>query len=199
MFVNMTRAELVLWALLSAWVYWTFFGSHAHAQCPHEPDHVLLGRTFVSERGWRTETDDAQAIWEVVLVRMEAHDETVREAVCALSERLHGGTVSRSWLQHLRADGSRPAGLRATWETPRRTRDGTVLPSRREAWLATLAQAAALIADGALAPRICERPPVTWGSHADVAWRRRTGHTFTEIDCGRTVNLFGVVGPRRSR
>lgn len=158
------------------------------AEAQHEPDELLLARSCVSERGWRTETDDCAAIAEVVRARMERRGETFATAIRALAPRLHGGTIDdRLWLLDLDEDAHRPRGLGATWD---RERTGG-LSSRRDAWLATLAEARAILAGEVPSP--CVERPEHWGSRADVARRRARGFRWRTVDCGETANLYGFL------
>lgn len=183
--------------------------ARARAQCPEElrdvPTHVLLARTCVSERGWRAETDDCAAIYEVVAEHARAHGMSTRSAICDLSPRLHGADVEldRPWLRDLHEDGRRPRGLRVAWERPRcrgaRVRgecpEELAETPRREVWLATVAEAAALLAGGV--EPVCASPPRAWGSDADLRRRREQGFGWREVECGETANHFGSVLARR--
>jgi hypothetical protein len=179
-----TTVGLVAWLLLAG-----LLASTAHCQ-----DHVLLARTCVSERGWRTDTHDCAAIYETAMHRVTEHGVTIRSAIRALSPRLHGDpcSVGRSWLCDLAPDLHRPAALHAHRAAPRRGG----LPSRRSAWEATLVEAAALLTGSV--PPVCPELPSTWGSDADLRRRRLAGYRWEEIDCGPTLNHFGRLY-RRTR
>ena len=154
-----------------------------------QPDHVLLARTCISERGFRVETDDCAAIGLVVRARMERRGETFRDAIRALAPRLHGGTItSRTWLLRIEEDCRRPRGLGATWDRARGD-----LPSRRDACLATMAEARAIV-DGTRT-LVCERMPEHWGSRADTERRRRAGYRWRDAVClgAVFVNRFGFL------
>lgn len=204
---RMLKGATGLWAALV--LVRLLLPSIAVAQCPAElrdvPTHVLLARTCVSERGWRAETNDCAAIAEVAQLYAVTHAVPVRSALCALSPTLHGAdeeAVGRRWLRDLAADGHRPRHLRVAWEAERcsaprvsgRCPAGHALPARRDVWLATVAEAEALLTS---ARNVCAEPPRTWGSDSDLARRRRTGFGWREVDCGLTVNHFGVVLRRR--
>lgn len=159
---------------------------------------LLLARTCVSERGWRTETTDCRAIAEVARHRVDARGVSLEVAIRQLSPRLHiEGVVARPWILDLADAGNRPDGLRTTWTEPRcavrriagHCPDDSVLPSRRDAWLATLDEARRIVA-GEL-PSPCAERPSRWGSRADVARGRRSGHVWVPVDCGETRNRFG--------
>jgi Ni/Co efflux regulator RcnB len=175
------------------------------APCVREPDHVLLARHCVSERGWRLDTADCAAIFEVVLARMEPGD-SLRDALCRQGPHLHHGTITRRrWLLDLDEDGHRPEGLEVPWTTS----VAAIGSSRRDAWLYTLEETALLIdrwRAGAHVP-VCEREPRAWGSDGDLRERRRRGYRWVEVRCVlpivdaggvvletlETVNHFGVV------
>jgi len=160
---------------------------------PDDPAVLLLARTCVSERGWRTETDDCAAIGAVARYQAGARGVTLAAALRALSPRLHGAPcrVSRGWLCGLDHSGERPAGLRAPWERPR----AGGRPSRRDAWLATLNAARGIVAGTVPSP--CAGEPHAWGSELDLRRRRLAGYGWRAVDCGATVNRFGVVLRRR--
>lgn len=159
--------------------------STCSVRAQHEPDFLLLARSCVSERGWRTDTDDCAAIAEVVRDRMDRRDESFSSSIRALAPRLHGGTITdRLWLLDLDEDAHRPAGLGVSWTRPRGE-----LPSRREAWLATLDEARSILAGTRPSP--CVERPRHWGSRADVARRRARGFRWVSVDCGNVVNLYG--------
>lgn len=169
-------------------------------QAREDDPALLLARTCVSERGWRLETDDCAAIYEVALVRSRRHHETLAGALRALSPRLHGTGVSRSWLTDLDVDAHLPRGWRgARWTA----RGGCALTerrgrcvARREDWVATLEQARALVTG--TVPRVCASPPTAWGSTSDLRAGRARGGVWAEISCGETRNHFGVwLDPRR--
>mgnify|MGYP001590497666 CR=1 FL=1 len=173
---------LVLWALamLGAWCWLT---GPAHGQDPA----TMLARTCVSEAGWSPGAD-CPAIAAVARWRARAHhDGDLRAALRALSPRLHGSpcSVTRGWLCDLDPDGHRPAGLGAPWVR--------VLPSigssRRDAWLAVLVTARALVDVPAREP--CAVEPHAWGSGADLRRRALAGYLWRETDCGPTRNHFG--------
>ena len=154
-----------------------------------QPDHVLLARTCISERGFRTETSDCQAIGLVVRARMARRGETFRDAIRALAPRLHGGTItSRTWLLGIEEDCRRPRGLGATWSVPRGD-----LPSRRDACLATMTEARAIV-DGTRTLD-CSSPPTAWGSTDDLRRRRLAGYRWRPAICeGATfANHFGTL------
>jgi len=138
---------------------------------------VMLARTCVSERGWAVESDDCAAIAEVVRGRMERTGESWVEALGELSTRLLGDApIGRPWLRGL-VDERRPDGWRlARWE------------SHRDAWLRTLEEARALIAEER---RVCSSAPVSWGSADDVRRRAGRGARWHEVECGETLNRFG--------
>jgi hypothetical protein len=180
----------------------------ASADCPDVPTHVLLGRQCVSERGWRTETNDCAAFYETALEHARLNDLSIRAAICDLSSHVlddDSEITARRWLLDLDEDGHRPEGLRVPWTVERcsvarvwvdgvRTCPGTVLPSRRDAWLTTLDETGLLVAGRSLRPvPVCASPPRAWGSDADLRWRARSGFAFDEVDCGETVNHFGRV------
>lgn len=184
--------------------------SVAEATCPRElrdvPTEVLLGRSCVSERGWRAETNDCAAIYETAVRTAEVLELSVRDAICVLSPTLHGdddAAVDRRWLRDLDADGHRPRGLRVAWERERCSAprvdgecpEGRSAPPRRDVWLATLEEARELLS-GARAP-VCSSPPRAWGSDSDLRRRRLAGLGWREADCGETANHFGVVLRRR--
>ena len=151
------------------------------ARAAAQSDALMLARTCVSERGWRTETTDCRAIGEVVRSRMERHSETWRQAMRALSPRLHGGTVAtRLWRLELDESDARPRHLgRARWEG-----------MRLDAWRATLAEARAIIAGEVASP--CASRPMAWGSPEDLRRRERlSGRRWVPVDCGESVNRFG--------
>lgn len=150
---------------------------------------LLLARTCVSERGWRTETDDCAAIGAVARYQARARGVSLAGALRALSPRLHGSpcSVSRTWLCTLDPDGGRPAGLGAPWARV----VASLGRSRRDAWLATLAEARAIVAG--TVPDPCAAEVRAWGSEADVRRRRLAGYGWRDVDCGDTRNRFGVV------
>lgn len=177
------RAVLVALALVLACALLSAAPAEAQA------DHVLLARTAISERGFRTDTDDMAGIALVARARMERRGETFAQAIRALAPRLHGGTITaRLWLLDIDEDCHRPRGIDATWETPRGER-----PSRRDACLATMAEARAIV-DGTRS-LACERTPEHWGSRADTERRRRAGYRWRDAACpGATfVNRFGFL------
>lgn len=178
------------WGVTLAAMVW-LWANEAMADCPSELRHteteVLLARTCVSERGWRIETDDCAAIYEVALARAAVSGDSLRDAICDLSPHLHGGVVTRAWLQDLRSDGERPRGLGAPWE---RLRHGGLI-SRREAWMVTVEEARELI--GGFRGRVCELEVRAWGSDADLRRRRLAGLRWVEVECGDTFNHFGRV------
>lgn len=184
------------WSVTIAAMVW-LWANEAMADCPSELRHteteVLLARTCVSERGWRTETDDCAAIYEIALARAAVSGDTLRDAICDLSPHLHGGTVTRAWLQDLDADGGRPSGLHVPWE---RLRHGGLI-SRREAWMVTVDEARELV-DG-VRGRVCEGEVRAWGSDADLVRRRLAGLRWVEVECGETFNHFGRVFRRVAR
>lgn len=149
---------------------------------------LLLARTCVSERSWAVETDDCSAIYAVALRRVEVRGGTLGSALRALSPTLHGeGELRRPWLRHLERDGRRPRGWRAaSWER------------HRPLWLATLAEADALVA-GERTHR-CAELPSAWGSRADVrlALSRDPSLRWIDVDCGDTRNRVGRY-ERRTR
>lgn len=154
-----------------------------------QPDHVLLARSCISERGFRVNTDDCAAIYLVAQARMERRGETFREAIVALAPRLHHGRISaRLWLLDISADCHRPRGIGATWDRPRGDE-----PSRREACEATMAEATALL-DGTRA-LVCSAPPTAWGSTQDLARRRAAGYRWRAAVCEGAVfaNHFGTL------
>ena len=162
--------------------------SVAHCQ-DRPPTEVLVARTFISEEGW----DSAEG-WASLgaVIRWRAashHDGDLRAATIALSPRLHGEpcAVSRAWLCELRADGARPAGLGAPWARV----VASLGRSRRDAWLATLSEARAIVAG--TVPDPCTAEVRAWGSEADVRRRRLAGYGWRDVDCGDTRNRFGVV------
>lgn len=159
---------------------------------PEDGAVIALARTCVSERGWRVGSDDCAAIGAVARRTARVRGVTLGAALRALSPRLHGDgcLVSRAWLCRLELDGRRPAGLGAPWERPR----AGGLPSRRDAWLATVEAARAIVAGEAPSP--CSAEPHAWGSDADVRRRRAAGWTWTDVDCGETANRFGALGRR---
>ena len=155
-----------------------------------QTDAVMLARTCVSERGWRTETDDCAAIGAVVLGRVARLGGTVRQSIRALSSVLHHPVpeehpIDRPWLRHLHADARYPRGLHATWTEPRRGG----LPSRRDAWLATLREAEGIL-DGSV-PSPCAEVPVSWGSDRDLALGQMRGGRWHHVACGAVANHFG--------
>lgn len=167
----------------------------AGAQEVPTPDYLLLARSCVSERGWRTETDDCAAVAEVVRARMERRGVSFREAIRALAPRLHGGTITRRlWLLDLDEDAHRPARLAAPWERPIGAG-----PSRRDAWLATLDEARRILAGEVPSP--CLERPHAWGSAQDLERRRAAGYRWRDANCpGATfVNRFGFLSRRVER
>lgn len=156
---------------------------------PDERTALMLARTCVSERGWRTETDDCAAIGSVARYQARARGVSLAGALRALSPRLHGSpcSVSRTWLCTLDPDGGRPAGLGAPWARV----VASLGRSRRDAWLATLAEARAIVAG--TVPDPCAAEVRAWGSEADVRRRRLAGYGWRDVDCGDTRNRFGVV------
>ena len=148
----------------------------------------MLARTCVSERGWAVESDDCAAIYAVALRRVDARGSTLVAALRALSPTLHGdGELRRPWLRHLERDGRRPRGWRAaSWER------------HRPLWLATLAEADALVS-GARTHR-CAELPSAWGSRTDVrlALARDPSLRWVDVDCGSTRNRVGRY-ERRAR
>lgn len=165
------------------------------------PDHVLLARTCVSERGWRIETNDCRALYEVALVQATiiSRDHPgyeVRDAICDLSPHLHTGEITRRrWLLDLEEDAHQPEGWTGARWTRREgcgdDREGRCRVARREDWIATLEETRVLFSDGE--PRVCERPPRAWGSTDDLVRRRRCGYTWVEIECGDTENHYGIL------
>lgn len=170
---------------------------------------VMLARTCVSERGWRIDTNDCSAIGEVVaerVARVYAHLSQRDAWVAALrdlSPRLHGDApIAREWIRELGPASRRPP----SWPGGRWTRPAWCGPddderpcdvARRDDWTATLAEAQDVYAgtshgpDGSPGP-VCVRPPVAWGSEADVRARERLGRArWVEVDCGATVNRYG--------
>lgn len=173
------RATVIGWIVLCTLaVLYALVVAVATSQAPPTDDPVvLLARTCVSERSWALETHDCRAIGEVVL-------STVRRSYAhlrVLSPRLHGETpIARPWLRELDEGARRPA----SWPGGRWT------DYRREHWLATLDEARAIY-EGRLAP-VCDRPPVSWGSEADILARSRLRRArWVGVDWGRTVNRFG--------
>lgn len=155
---------------------------------------VMLARTCVSERGWRADTDDCAAIYEVAADRVaRGVSESIEGALRALSRRLHGTpcSVSRSWLCDLDEDGHRPRGMRVPWERSL----GHGLGSRQAIWFFTLGEATLLVGGLSLPTRepgpVCAEPPRAWGSDEDLRRRRLAGYRWVEIDCGNTINHFG--------
>jgi hypothetical protein len=150
---------------------------------------LMLARTCVSERGWAVESDDCGAIYAVALRRVEVRGGTLAAALRALSPTLHGeGELRRPWLRHLGRDGRRPRGWRAaSWER------------HRPLWLATLAEADALVA-GERSHR-CAELPSAWGSSAHVADRlaRDPSLRWVDVDCGTTRNRVGRYERRATR
>lgn len=172
------RAALVALALVLACAALAIAPGRAAAQ----PDHVLLARSCVSERSWRVDTDDCRAIAAVVQSRMERRGGTFAANIRALAPRLHGCTITaRRWLCDLAPDGHRPDGWPrgASWER------------RRPQWLATLAEAEAIL--GGAVPSPCSEPPRCWGSRSDTERRRRAGFRFVDAVCPGAVfvNRFG--------
>lgn len=147
-----------------------------------QSDAVLLARTCVSERGWRTDTDDCAAIHLVASARAIRFGVSIRASIRALSPRLHGDpcSVSRRWLCDLEEDGHRPEG----WERASWTR-------RRPQWLATLDEARRLLSGEA--GLVCSEVPSAWGDDRDVARRIAAGFRWTDAECdGATFVLrFG--------
>lgn len=165
----------------------------AVGQAPDDDPAVLLARTCVSERSWSTSTHDCRAIGEVVgerIRRVYPHlpaRSAWRSAIRDLSPTLHGtGTLARPWLRELDPSGARPA----SWPGGRWSCSGDCPVERRADWLATLDEARRIV-EGEVPP-VCERPPVSWGSRADVRARERLRRArWVAVDCGPTVNLFG--------
>lgn len=153
----------------------------AGAQRDADDPGLLLARTCVSERSWAVDTDDCAAIHAVAARRVEVRGGTLAEALRVLSPTLHGeGELRRPWIRHLERDGRRPrAWRRASWAR------------HRPLWLATLAEADALVA-GERTHR-CAEMPSSWGSRVDVrvALARDPSLRWVEITCGTTANLFG--------
>jgi hypothetical protein len=160
----------------------------AVAPASAQSDALLLARSCVSERGWRVETDDCAAIAEVVRARMDRRGEPFRDAMRALAPRLHGGTItSRLWLLDLDEDAHRPHALGpAAWSG-----------MRRDAWIATLAEARAILAGEVASP--CAERPEHWGSAADIRRRYRAGYRWRDAvcTCATFANRFGfLTAPR---
>lgn len=178
----MTRTTCVALLVALALGAVAFVALSADAQ---EDAGLLLARTCVSERGWRTSTHDCAAIYEVAAWRAETDGTSLASAIRRISPHLHGGTIERRrWLLDLDRDEHRPEGLPVPWE--RVLSSGR---SRREAWAATLVEADALVTGRV--PRVCSDVPRTWGSTEDVRRIRLAGERFEATDCGATVNLFG--------
>jgi hypothetical protein len=170
-----------LGAILLATALAAYLATLAAIAYGQEPDAaLLLARTCVSERSWRTDTSDCAAIYEVALARSTSRGTTLARALRDLSPRLHGtGPIPRPWLRDLQPDGDRhrhwPRG--ASWAR------------RRPEWLATYQEALDLVAGST--GRLCASPPVSWGSSADLARGRARGRVWDGVDCGRTLNHFG--------
>jgi len=141
---------------------------------------LMLARSCVSERGWRTETDDCAGIASVVRRRMARTGETWRRALRALAPRLHGTAPlgRRAWLRGLDEDGEQPEH----W--PR----GPSWATHRDAWIATLEEARGLIDEPATR---CAEEPSAWGSVDDVRRRESVAVRWVDVDCGVTLNRFG--------
>lgn len=150
---------------------------------------LLLARTCVSERGFDTAGDDCAAIHAVAVRRAELRGTTLARALVELSPRLHGSEpIPRPWVRHLMPDGRRPREWRrASWAR------------HREAWLATLAEARALVAGERPSP--CVESPSSWGSRSDVAIHLRADPSlrWVDVDCGNTRNRTGRYERRRGR
>jgi hypothetical protein len=149
------------------------------SQASAQDEALMLARTCVSERGWRVDTNDCAAIYEVALNRATSRGIPLARAMRELSPRLHGaGPMARLWLRGLEANGRRPwAWPAASWAR------------HRPMWLATYDEALELVA-GAREP-VCERPPVSWGAPWIVDARERRGGRWEAVACGETLNSYG--------
>jgi len=174
-------AEMIGRAIAAAALALLLIAAPASAQDPA----LMLARSCVSERSWRTDTADCGAIASVVVRRMASHGQTFADAIRSLAPRLHGGTITaRPWLLELDRSLERPRHLgRARWEG-----------MRLDAWIATLAEADAIIEaiNAGTYAGPCAGPVAAWGSADDLRRRERlSGRHWVEVRCGDTSNHFG--------
>lgn len=166
-------------------------------------DQLALARICASEAGfperreeggWRF-YDDCPAIYAAIGFGATQMDMRWQGFARAYSGRVFDQTLThnRSWVAHLRPDGSEPHN----WPTQRFVpqRDGTsrVLPhapwrAYREAWMALYQHAGEVIRGEVVAP--CEGPVSDWGGAMDRERAERIG--LIPVQCGTTQNDFYI-------
>jgi hypothetical protein len=201
--VSLTFLGIIFLMLFLVGLSW---GSAFRCEAQTEPDHVLLARIWVSEKGWDDSLEEV-AIWQVLEARRapiawmlrRGRPVSLRAAMRAYAPRATGRVrvVSgrQRWVSTLRSDGRAPAFWREL--------TGVGWGHYEARWLEVLSRARARLAGEDPRPSPCAESPEHWGSPthpADRALARRAlrAGRWIEVDCGEVRNRFFRVR-RRSR
>lgn len=145
-----------------------------------------LAALAVHEEMW-DHPDGVAAILAVWRHIAETRHLSVQVAAREHSPRFFAGTSTRSWTRRLTRDAHKPEGMgqMLRWDLPR-IGGQHELPPRRDQWLIYLARADAAL----VATSVCVAD--TWGNAADWRAASDNGHCYAWVDCGDTLNHFGV-------
>lgn len=144
-----------------------------------QSDSVGLARLFVSECGWSCTLEEMAAIQQALQNRADLRDASFHSQLRAHRTVFEGGQPARPWLAELTANGTKPP----SWD------DSTTVPwpSRRQAWLSTLASATTVLANPW---NPCDYPPLDWGVSSAVSRYREHNVNAITLECGATRNVF---------